>query len=137
MSANSVVVSALLKAFFENPGGEPDQYWISFTIEVPTGRLVGLSELFVNPAKALVAISTYARATVLATSECAVFQEGFAPTAENYRDFALTERGLIIGLVLGPVACGRTQAIVPWGWVRPLLNDLGQRLVGSIRTPTS
>ena len=142
MSASSVVVSALLKSYFHNPGGEQDQYWVSFTIEVPSGRPVRISELFVDPTKALRVISTSVRATVLATSDCGAliaadptFLAGFAPTAENYRDFALTERGLIIGLLVGGVACGRTQAAVSWRVVRPLLNDLGRRLVAGVRSP--
>ena len=147
MSVSSIAMSVLLKEVFKNPGGHAYESWIGFLLEVPSGRPIGVRALFAEPAKALRAISSSVRSSVLATYDgCRdvilsdeVFQEGFAPTVENYSDFALTEGGLVFGLSQGQVgdeACSRMQATVPWNLARPLLNDLGRRLVAAIRQPT-
>jgi hypothetical protein len=146
ISASSVVVSALIPTLVPPPGGNEGAWWYSVTIDVATAQAVHLGDLFHSVSPALGALAKAARRKLSATNPCVRgsvadsmdYARGFAPTAANYRDFALLPTGVAIGFsndqVSGP-ACGRVEVTVPYRIVRPFLSKLGLRLVQGVRQP--
>src|SRR5437764_1335528 len=63
-----------------------------------------------------------------------IYPDAYETTAENYRTFALTPRGLAVGAP-EVEACYRLVATVPYAVVRPYLSDLGMSLVDGVRSP--
>ena len=148
ISASTVVVSALVPLLEVLPGGTGGETWLSVTVRVPSGAPVGIRGLFSQPARGLRALAAAVRRKVLATNSCirasnrgpgrAINARGFAPTARNYRYFALTATGFAVGFAIDQVggsSCGRAEATVPYSVVRPYLNSLGRRLVAGVRRP--
>ena len=144
VSGSTEVASAMFPVRALYPGGTDGDRWLSLTVEIPTSRLVEVSDLFAKPATGLAKLAAAARARVLATNSCVaggdrkLLAEGTRPTAENFTHFALTPAGLAVGFQLGQVAesaCGRVEATVPYAALRPSLSPLGQRLVAGVRAP--
>jgi hypothetical protein len=144
ISANTVGVSALIPVDEIFPGGHEAGYWLSVTVLVPSGTRVRLPDLFTNRNAALRAIAAAARKTLVRQNSCVRADlardprhaRGFAPTATNYRHFALTTRGLTIGFPIGQVAsgiCNRVEASVPYAALRSGLSKLGKDLIAAIR----
>jgi hypothetical protein len=143
-SGSTGVASAMFPVRALYPGGNDGDRWLSLTVEVPTGRVVEVSDLFAKPAGGLAKLAVAARARLLATNRCVaggereLLAEGTRPTAENFTHFALTPAGLAVGFQLGQVAesaCGRVEATVPYATLRPSLGPLGRRLVAGVRAP--
>ena len=148
ISASTVVVSALVPVLEVLPGGTAGETWLSVTVRVPSGAPVGIRGLFSQPGRGLRALAAAVRRKVLATNSCvrasnrgpggAINARGFAPTARNYRYFALTATGFAVGFPIDQVggsSCGRVEVTVPYSVVRPYLSNLGQRLVAGVRRP--
>ncbi len=150
VSGSTVVASALFPVRALYPGGNDGDRWLSLTVEVPTDRVVEVSDLFLRPASGLKTLAAAARKRLLATNRCvadgvrrepelrSTFDDGTRPTPENFAHFALTPAGLAIGFKLGQVAgppCGRAEATVPYSTLRSSLSPLGTRLVAGVRTP--
>jgi len=144
LSASTVVVSALIRLDEIFPGGHDEGYWLSVTVRVPSGLPVHLSDLFRNRRRALRALAAAVRKRVVAARSCVrdslraerTFEKGFAPTAINYRYFALTTRGLAIGFPIGQVAsdiCNRVDVTVPYAALRSYLSQLGKKLIVAVR----
>ena len=142
ISANTVVVSALIPVDEIFPGGHEAGYWLSVTVLVPSGAQVRLPQLFANPSRALRAIARLARSTLRRESSCVrqsmardpLLERGFAPRVANFRHFALTTRGLTIGFPIGQVAlgiCNRVQTTLPYAAIRSRLSRLGRDLVAA------
>ena len=147
MSASTVVVSTMYPTLELYPGGNDGSGWMSFTAPVPAGKPVELVDLLDSPAQGLEAIASYVTEHVVATNVCVagsynafgsvssqISGQGFAPTAENYHNFALTRQGLDIGLGQGQVgaeACGAIRVTVPWPVAQ--FNSTGLSLVDGLR----
>jgi hypothetical protein len=148
MSASTVVASALIPTLELYPGGNDGSVWISVTVLVPSGARVELSDLFAHPARGLRALALGVK-TALLKDKCVMqsfrapigseyYQRGLAPLASNYRHFAMTSRGLVIGFPITQVAgppCGRVEATVSYSALRPYLSALGMKLVAGVRSP--
>jgi len=149
ISASSVVVSALIPTLELYPLGNDGAVWISVTVRVPSGTRVAVGELFADPARGLRELARLVRTKVLSTNSCVrqsfqdpigfeEWERGFAPTASNYRHFALTTRGLVIGFPIAQVAsprCGRVEATVSYEALGSFQSKLGQRLIAGVRRP--
>lgn len=138
MSASTSVVSTMYPSLELFPGGNDGQGWMYLTVPVPSGKAVELVDLLTSKSRGLQAIAVYVEEHLLATRDsCARDSHGgFDPTVENYRNFALTVRGLDIGLgqgQIGDAACGAIRVTVPWSVAGPQLNATGQRLRNGLR----
>lgn len=151
-SASTLVVSTMYPSLELYPGGNDGAGWMYLTAAVPSGSPFELVDLLSSPSTGLQVIAGYVTQTVVATHPCVArsyndtgpsgsvtaqaTRRGFAPTAENYRHFALTPQGLDIGLDQGQVgteSCSTIRVTVPWSLVRPQLNATGLRLVDGLR----
>jgi hypothetical protein len=151
LSASTRVVSALIPALELYPDGNDGNTWLSVTARVPSGYSVTLRSLFAARSHGLRALATAVKRRMLATIRCVreavhdpdpviarSFARGFEPTANNYRYFALTSRGVAVGFPLGQVSfppCNRVEATVPYALVGPYLSTLGKDLIAGVRAP--
>lgn len=140
LSASSVVVSALMPATEEVFSGQHggDQ-WLGITVRVPTGRPVSLRDLFRVPSVAVRALASAWKARLRATEPVAspclrIYASVYAPTLANYRAFALTPRGLAVGMP-EVEACYRLVAVIPYASLARYLSPLGRLLVAATRSP--
>jgi hypothetical protein len=149
ISASTVVVSALIPLRRVLPGGNGGATWIAVTVQVPSGSAIGIRELFAQPSRGLAALADAVRTRVLSSNNCirasvqnpvvgALNARGFNPTVSNYQYFALTTRGLAIGLPAGQVSsasCNRVETTVPYALLRPYLSKLARNLISGVRRP--
>lgn len=149
ISASTVVVSGLIPTLELYPLGNDGAVWISVTVRVPSGTQVAIREMFAEPTRGLKQLASLAKGTVLSRNSCVrqsfndpigseEWERGLAPTASNYRHFALTTRGLVIGFPVAQIAipaCGRVEAQVPYAGLRAYLSTLGKRLIAGVRRP--
>ena len=70
ISGSTIVASALFPVRALYPGGNDGDRWLSLTVEVPTGRVVEISDLFARPATGLKTLAGAARTRLLATNRC-------------------------------------------------------------------
>ena len=144
ISANTVGVSALIPLDEIFPGGHEAGYWLSLTLLVPSGTRLRLPDLFTNRSVTLRAIAAAAQRTLVRKNSCVrlslardpLLKRGFAPTIKNYRHFALTARGLMIGFPIGQVAsgvCNRVQATIPYPALQSRLSRPAKDLIATIR----
>ena len=145
-SASSVVVSTLLSLTERFPSGTGGLRWLGTTVRVPSGKAVSIGDLLAGGPRGLRALAAAARAQVLAEHPCVRdsigqvprLDRGFAPTASNYRQFALLASGLAIGFRVEQVGlppCGRVRTTIPYAKLRGHLSPLGKRLVAGVRPP--
>lgn len=149
VSASTSVVSALIPTRAVVAGGTGGETWLSFTVRVPSGARVQLSQVFSDSDEGLKVLAAAVRRRVLFADECArasvddpiggeLTARGLEATFRNYRHFALTANGLAIGFPAGQVAasaCNRILVTVPYPIIRPHLNVLGRTLVSGVRRP--
>jgi hypothetical protein len=134
VSASTVVVSALIPLTAELfPGESGGDGWLGVTVRVPSGERVAISGLFSRPAEALRVLRNHLRGPAIATC-IRLHPSDFRPTLANYRQFALTPRGLAIGFREDD-ACYRLVATVRYEILRPYLSRLGAKLVAGVRPP--
>jgi hypothetical protein len=147
VSASTVVVSALIRVSAPPPHGNEGAWWGSVTVDVATGHVVRLGDLFAGVAPALKALARAARRELSANNPCVRgsladpqghYALGFAPTTVDYQDFALLPTGIAVGFsndqVSGP-ACGRVEVTIPYSVVRPFMAKEGIRLMRGVRWP--
>jgi hypothetical protein len=151
ISASTIVVSALIPTLELFPGGNDGQGFLSLTVRVPSGSPVAIGDLFEQHSHGLRVLAEAFRKRVVATNSCVardlrspvagdLDSRGFAPTASNYRHFALTSRGVAVGFPLGQIAapvCNSVEATVPYSVLRPYLSELGKELIAGVRAPRS
>lgn len=149
ISASSVVVSALIPTLRLYQIGNDGAGWLAVTVDVRTGRRVGLPQLFRDRSSGVVVVARAARGQLLRTNICVrnafndrvngkLFASGLNALPSNYEYFALTEHGLAIGFPIGQLAgpsCGRVETTVPYALLRPRLSRLGAELVAGVRRP--
>lgn len=110
------MVSALIPAREYYPCGNDGEGWLSVTVETSTGRPITLPEPFTDQEYALPAIAA-AWFRVLAAAndwrlQCVVGDLSYyQPSAQRYRLFALTPRGLALALWQEPATLA--QRTVP------------------------
>lgn len=148
LSASTVVVSTLIPVLALLPGGTDGETWISVTLRYPSGTLVRLTNLF-KDRTGLVALAARVRKLAVDQDRCIrasvrspitgnISLRGFLPLTANYRFFALTQSGLVVGFPNGQVAfpgCGRIAVTVPFDLLEPYLSDAGKTLVAGVRRP--
>jgi hypothetical protein len=143
LSASDVVVSVLMHADSVPPGATFSYDWASVTIDVSTNRLVSLPELFQHPGLGLSTVGNSIRRDIEQRSACVrrfPNARGFQPRESNFRYFALTPAGLLIGLsagAVGPRVCGWFSAAIPYSVLRKELSPEGARLIAGVRKPRS
>jgi hypothetical protein len=146
ISASTTVVSAIIPICARVSGQNGScQSFISVTVQVPSGKLVTVGDLFAKQRHGLRALAAAFRKRAAAKGGClrsslGINREWFDPTEKNYRQFALTKRGLAIGwpgFVVDLGACNTATATVPYSVLRPYLSDLGKKLVAGVRQPRS
>jgi hypothetical protein len=146
MAASTGTVSVLLDVHFMNAAGAHGYaIWVAVTIDVQAGRRVELNDLLSEPTSAASELAAAVRDQLLANAgDCrgsiAAWFSSASPSdvARLFSTFALNTSGLLVGVSEGEIAspaCGRMLATLPWDTVRPLLNDVGVRMVDAIRTP--
>lgn len=150
LSASTEVVSALIPLYEIYPGGSDGGSWLSVTVRVPSGSMVGLDDLFSEPTRALPVLARAVRQRMLASNSCVrdslkkeriysglrTYEKGFAPTEANYRHFALIPSGLAIGFPVEQVAsavCNVVEATVSYTALDPYWSPLGTKLIGAVR----
>jgi hypothetical protein len=137
VSASTVVVSVLLptrrELFVAHSGGDG---WLGVTIGVPSGRQIGLRELFARPKDGLRAFGQAWAATLRRQGAgwCLDSYWYWHDQSQWNRQFALTASGIALGVDENS-ACGAVAAIVPYVVVRPYLSKLGAELVAGVRRP--
>jgi len=137
LSASDLVVSALMPAMEQYPGGSLGKGWLAVTVRVPSAEPVTITSLFANPPTGLRVLATawttlFRRTSPQAWPCIQLHRSDYRPTATNYRYFALTPRGLAIGF-WQEEACNRLYATVPYSTLRPYLSKLGSTLVAGVR----
>ena len=139
ISASTAVVSALLPALELYPCGNDGRGWVSMTIRVPSGRRLGLTDLFARPNQGLSVVAAAWRERFRRQDVGRIllhaYPRDFRTEAFRHAFFALTPSGLAIGFWQdGPT--DRLHAIVPYDVVRPHLSELGATLVAGVQRPT-
>ncbi len=144
ISASTTVVSAIIPICTRLSGQNGScQGFISVTVQVPSGRLVTIDDLFAKPRHGLSALAVAFRKRAAAYGGCfrsflRIFPEWFFPIEKNYQQFALTRRGLAIGwpgVTADLGACNTAVATVPYSVLLPYLSKLGLKLVAGVRQP--
>lgn len=138
LSASSVVVSALLPATRETFAGQHGgDGWLGITVRMPSGDRVTLSDLFRDPNAGVHALASAWKVRIRASrdgAQCLHLYPDYAPTLGNYREFALTPRGITVG-INEDEACYRLVATVPYTAIASQLSPLGQTLSAGVRSP--
>jgi hypothetical protein len=133
ISASTVVVSALMPATEQYPGGSLGKGWLASTVRVPTGAPVTISDLFANPSRGLRVLAKAWKSHFPRTDPCIrLHLSDYLPMASNYRHFALTPRGLAVGF-WQEAACSPLHATVQYAVLRPYLSELGTGLIAAVR----
>jgi hypothetical protein len=150
--ASTRVVSTLIPVRELYPGGNDGDTWVSATVLVPSGRRLIVRDLFASSHRGLRALAGEFSQRLLAANECVKesianapddyirksMLSGFKPVSRNYRYFALTPRGLVIGFPLGQVSsppCGRVRAAIPYAALDQYWSPLARRLIAGVRAP--
>lgn len=145
ISASTAVVSVLIPTTGIFPGGNDGDSWVSATLQVPSAKPVTLSSLFTDPARGLQALSDAAGTHFQTGDSCIADQltdptspywQDLAPTADNYKHFAITPSGITIGFEQGQIgieACDRQSFTVGWPQVQNLLSPAGKTIVAGLR----
>ena len=103
--------------------------WLGVTVLVPSGERVTIADLFANKRRGLRVLAREWRRRV---GRCAsIYPEAYTTTIENYRQYALTRRGIVVGSQ-EIAACYRLSATVPYRVLRPHLSATGKDLVSAI-----
>lgn len=140
LAFNAHLVSVLTLFSGNYPGGVNSEWYVSTTIQVPSGHVVILDELFADRAAALAAISA-ATTAQLGRNSCVaqswtgvgadIWKAGVAPTADNYKNYAISPQGLTVGIQQGQAAaeaCGPFTATIGWAALQSYLSPLGGHL---------
>jgi hypothetical protein len=135
-SASRAVVSVLMRAIHLSPAGSHGGVVVSGTVKVPSGRRVGITQLFSDSARALPVLSReFKRAYRAQHPSLAGCLENVSlkPIPDTFRDFALLPDGLAVGF--GDYDCSWIIATVPYSPLRPYFNHLGRMLRHAARRP--
>jgi len=122
------VLSVLFINFFYLGGAHPGSYYWSTNFDFTTGQELALSDLFAPGSAYLERISENCIQQLVEKLEFEIWEEGAAPSEENYQDWALTSQGLLIILdeyQVAPYAAGPQQVIVPYDILVDIIHPQG------------
>jgi Protein of unknown function (DUF3298)/Deacetylase PdaC len=113
----------------------PNSYSEVINYDLKNGKVLKLSDLFKPGAKYLQALSTYCVADLKKQSkgkdgmlDDSSIASGAGPTANNYRSWTITKKGLGINFdpyQVGPYAAGQQFVMVPYSAIKELINPDG------------
>jgi hypothetical protein len=140
ISANSVLVSALLPVTASRPYGTGSPYWLSVTITVSSPRsTVSISHVITAAGFGLLAKSLRARlegnrcVEQLASKE---LSRATAPMASSFRQFAMLPSGLAVGFPAsanGPLyECGSPYVVIPYSQIAGAMSPAGKALAEAV-----
>jgi hypothetical protein len=136
ISANSVLVSALLPVTASRPYGTSSPYWLSVTITVSSPKsAVSISNVITAAGFGLLAKSLRER---LQGNKCVEQLAGndlsraSAPMASSFRQFAMLPAGLAVGFPAsanGPLyECGNPYVVIPYSKLAGAMSPAGKTL---------
>ena len=115
--------------FYSDGAAHPGLYSITSNYDLGQGRELALADLFLPNTNYLETIANYC---VTELSKLpgfdGPFAEGAKPTSENYRNWNITQEGLLITFDMYqvmPGASGPQQVLVPYSELRGLINPEG------------
>lgn len=115
---------------YADGAAHPFHYSLTLNYDLEQGRKLSLGDLFAEDAKYLKTISSYCIAE-LSRRDIGFyggFERGAEPTAENYRNWNITNEGLLITFdeyQVAPYAAGSQAVTIPYSELRPLINQQG------------
>ncbi len=115
---------------YADGAAHPFHYSRTLNYDLEQGRKLSLGDLFAEDAKYLKAISSFCIAE-LSRRDIGFyggFERGAEPTTENYRNWNITNEGLLITFdeyQVAPYAAGAQAVTIPYGELRPLINQQG------------
>jgi Protein of unknown function (DUF3298)/Deacetylase PdaC len=134
---NDLISVSFLEGNFTG-GAHPNYSYFTITYDLKNGREVKLAELFKPGANYLEAVSAYATKDLqgrkvpdsdenmgLAQD---IFADGATPKAENYQNWNITKKGLMITFdpyQVGPYAAGSQTVIVPYARLKEIAKSGG------------
>jgi hypothetical protein len=116
-------------------------YFLSVTIEVRTGAVVQLKQLFSKPSQALFVMAKSVKREALTEYGQSSFCYGnpglgdLKSDRRSISNFALASNGLVVGSPGETICPWSVETVVPYSSVRPYLSPLGKWLVFGIRSP--
>jgi hypothetical protein len=134
---NDLISVSFLEGTFSG-GAHPNYNYFTITYDLKNGREIKLSELFKPGAKYLQAVSAYATKDLQSRKmpdsdenmglAQDIFADGAKPTAENYRNWNMTKKGLMFTFdpyQVGPYAAGSQTVIVPYAQLKEIAKSDG------------
>ncbi|HXE72404.1 MAG TPA: DUF3298 domain-containing protein [Candidatus Nitrosotenuis sp.] len=126
----SDVVSILISGSDFTGGAHPNPFYETFTFHIPTGRRLGLADLFVKGSDYLSLLSSYCTSALLKRNlgDEKWVRDGAAPRAENYQFFYLTRKGLVVlfpPYQVAPYAAGPQKVLIPYKTLQPAWDPRG------------
>lgn len=115
---------------YADGAAHPFHYSLTLNYDLEEGRKLSLGDLFAKDAAYLKVISSYCVAE-LSKRDIGFyggFERGAEPTSENYRNWNITNEGLLITFdeyQVAPYAAGAQTVMIPYSELRPLLNLQG------------
>jgi len=113
----------------------PNTYTETVNYDLKNGKQLKLSDLFKPGAKYLQALSAYSIADLKKQSkakdnalEDSEIQNGAGPTAQNYRSWKITKKGVGVNFdsyQVGPYAAGPWYVVVPYANLKDVINPEG------------
>ena len=135
MNAGHDVLSVLFVNFFYLGGAHPGSYHWSLNYDFTTGQELSLGDLFVPGSAYLERIAEYCKERLVEQLDFDIWEDGAAPTPENYQVWVMTSGGLLIifdEYQVAPYAAGPQQVIVPYDILVDMIHPQGPiaRFVG-------
>ncbi|MCC6300502.1 MAG: DUF3298 domain-containing protein [Anaerolineales bacterium] len=119
---------------YADGAAHPYHYSMTLNYDLEQGRKLSLGDLFAEDTDYLKVISRYCIAE-LSQRDIGFFggfELGAEPTSENYRNWSITNEGLLITFdeyQVAPYAAGAQTVTVPYSELRPLINQQGPLVV--------
>jgi hypothetical protein len=108
----------------------PNHYNRVINYDLQESRPLLLKDLFVSEDRILQIIADYCENELRSKDEL-LFEEGVQPTASNYKNWVITEQGLLIVFdpyQVAPGAVGTLKVTVPWEILLDEINPQGPRV---------
>jgi len=122
------VLSVVFIGVFYSGGAHPNSVRWPLNYDFATGSELALEDLFIPGAPYLERIADYCIAQLRATLDFAIWEDGAAPLAENYQDWAVTPEGLLIifdEYQVAPYAAGPQEVVIPYDILADILHPQG------------
>ena len=138
-SASSRVISVLSTIQTSAPSGAGiGGHFVSITIDPSNSQTVELKQLFAKSSRAYAFIQELVikRCVELRGSDdCSGAAQILPPKSSSFRYFALTTKGLAVGINGEVVSSWAWETTVPYSSLRPYLSTFGKWLVAGVRFP--